>query len=110
MFSVCYVTTPSKLVAQTISRVLVSQRAAACVNIIPSVTSIYVWDGAVQEEEECLMMIKTQTACVPQVIQLVKANHPYDCPEVISVPMGEGSEAYLSWVKQGTGPSASSSS
>lgn len=101
-FSVCYVTAPSAAVAEAIAARIVTSRAAACVNIVPGVTSVYTWQGKVEKEQEHLMMIKTQTAVVPRLIQEVRAAHPYDVPEVISVPMGEGSEPYLDWVRSNT--------
>lgn len=98
MFSMCYVTAPSMQVGKSLARLLVSQRHAACVNLLPSVTSIYSWEGQLEESEEVLLLIKTRTACVTDVIAAVQANHPYDCPEVVSVVMGESSELYLSWL------------
>ncbi|KEG11336.1 divalent cation tolerance protein, partial [Trypanosoma grayi] len=68
MFSVCYVTTPSMEVARDLSRRLVLSKKVACVNIIPAVTSVFQWEGRVCEETECLMMVKTQTALVEEVI------------------------------------------
>ncbi|KAG8347689.1 putative CutA1 divalent ion tolerance protein [Trypanosoma vivax] len=102
MFCVCYVTTPSKEVARELSQRLVIGRLAACVNIIPAVTSVYRWEGRVCEEEEFLMMIKTRTALVKDVIESVRAHHPYSVPEVISVPISSGNDAYLRWVEDST--------
>ncbi|KAH9600882.1 Divalent ion tolerance protein [Trypanosoma melophagium] len=102
MFSLCYVTTPTMEVAREISRHLVSNKTAACVNIIPTVTSIFQWEGQLNEEQECLLLIKTQTALVERVIAEVKAKHPYEVPEVISVAMGHGSESYLKWLTEST--------
>merc|ERR1711916_388006 len=105
-FSVCYVTAPTMEVADKIASHLVAKRAAACVNIIPQLTSVYTWKGKVEKDSELLLMIKTQTSVVPRVIEEVKAVHPYDVPEVISVPMGEGLPAYLDWVAEHTSTSA----
>ncbi|CAD2212812.1 periplasmic divalent cation tolerance protein [Angomonas deanei] len=102
MFSMCYVTSPSREVAKKLAHLLVSQKAAACVNIVPGVTSVYSWKGAVEEDEEVLLLVKTQTHLVDNVISIVKENHPYDCPEIVSVPMGKGSPDYLDWVKAST--------
>ena len=102
MFSICYVTTPSKVVAEKLAEHLVLGKMAACVNIIPQVTSVYEWEGKLQKDEEALMMIKTQTSLVESVVAAVKKEHPYDVPEVISVPMGEGNNTYLDWVKLST--------
>ncbi|RNF07875.1 divalent cation tolerance protein [Trypanosoma rangeli] len=105
MLSVCYVTTPSMEVARELSRRLVVGRKAACVNIIPTVTSVYQWEGSLQEESECLMMIKTQTSRVEEIVAEVTRHHPYEVPEVISVPMGPGNAEYLQWVAASTTPS-----
>ena len=102
MFSVCYVTVPSAQVGKAIANKLVTNKLAACVNMIPGVTSFYEWQGKMEEDNELLLMIKTQTSLVPEVITAVKATHTYDVPEVISVPMGEGSKDYLEWVEKMT--------
>nr|CCC92579.1 unnamed protein product [Trypanosoma congolense IL3000] len=104
MFSVCHITTPSIDVARTLSHVLVGGNKAVCVNIVPSVTSVYRWEGRVCEDTECLMMVKTRTELVQEVVETVKKNHPYSVPEVISVPIGPGNEAYLKWVGESTTP------
>lgn len=98
MLSVCFVTVPSREVGIRIGRLLVNGKAAACVNVIPQVTSIYEWEGKVQEDQELLLMIKTRRQAVEDVIRLVRENHPYTCPEVISMDIAGGHSAYLNWV------------
>ena len=71
-FSVCYVTAPSKTVAESIASHLVATKAAACVNMLPGVTSVYTWQGKVEKDEELLLMIKTQTSVVPRLIEEVR--------------------------------------
>lgn len=97
--SAAFVTCPSEDVAKKLSRAMVEKDLAACVNIIPKVTSVYRWEGKVQEDSETLLMIKTRTEAVSQLIEFVKSNHPYDVPEVISVQLNEGNEAYMQWVR-----------
>jgi periplasmic divalent cation tolerance protein len=104
LFSVCYVTVPTMEVAERVASHLVARKAAACVNILPGVTSVYTWKGKVEKENELLLMIKTQTSIVPRLIAEVREVHPYDVPEVISVPMGAGHADYLSWVRENTDP------
>ncbi|KAL6259767.1 hypothetical protein P5V15_009681 [Pogonomyrmex californicus] len=85
--SVAYVTVPNDEVAKRLARGLVENKLAACVNIIPQLTSIYEWEGKIQEEPELLLMIKTRTEKVDALTKYVKGNHPYSVCEVISLPV-----------------------
>lgn len=98
----CYVTVPDRAVGERIGRALVEKRVAACVNMIPGIVSMYRWEGAVQQDEELLLMIKSQEHLVQDIVREVKALHPYECPEVISVALGDGHDAYLDWVRRET--------
>nr|XP_032836529.1 protein CutA [Petromyzon marinus] len=97
-YSAAYVTCPSEDVAKTIARALVQMKLAACVNVIPRVTSIYSWKGNIEEDTEVLLMIKTRSSKVPHLAEYVRSAHPYDVPEVISVPIEQGNLAYLTWI------------
>eukprot|EP01059_Diplonema_ambulator_P009907 TRINITY_DN19894_c0_g1_i1.p1 TRINITY_DN19894_c0_g1~~TRINITY_DN19894_c0_g1_i1.p1 ORF type:complete len:123 (+),score=57.08 TRINITY_DN19894_c0_g1_i1:39-371(+) len=99
--AVCYVTSP-KDVGEKLAEGLVNSELAACVNIIPQVTSVYKWEGKVEKEEEALLMIKTRKELVGELVEWVKANHPYDCPEVICTDITEGAPGYLDFVKSNT--------
>lgn len=96
--SVAYVTTPNEDVAKTLAHGLVSKKLAACVNIIPRVTSVYEWEGKINEDPEVLMMIKTRTSKVKELTEYVKSNHPYTVCEVIALPIAAGNEQYLKWL------------
>lgn len=104
--SVVYVTTPSKEVATHLAEGLLHEGLAACINITPGVTSVYKWEGKVEKDTEALMMIKTRDALVPTLTEYINREHPYDVPEVISMPLsmksGMGSPMYLSWVAEQT--------
>lgn len=102
MHSVVYVTCPDQSVADEIATSLVTKKLAACVNILPSVKSVYRWEGKVESSTELLLMIKTQTALVDRLSTEVKALHPYDCPEVISVAIDGGYRPYLDWINEST--------
>ncbi|MCX6694618.1 MAG: divalent-cation tolerance protein CutA [Methanomicrobiales archaeon] len=89
--------------AGEMARALVGRHLVACVNITP-VTSIYRWEGAICEEGECLMVIKTTQAKLSEVVQAVAEIHPYKVPEVIALPVIGGAGPYLAWVTQETAP------
>ena len=96
---VVFTTCPSLEVAETIAKALVSERLAACVNRIPGVVSTYIWEGEVQTDKECLLMIKTTDTRIEAVKERVKALHPYELPELIAIPVCAGAESYLDWVR-----------
>ncbi|XP_073942351.1 protein CutA homolog isoform X2 [Choristoneura fumiferana] len=97
-YSVAYVTVPNNDAAKALAHGLVKEQLAACVNIIPQVTSVYVWKGEVNEDSELLLMIKTRTSQVDRLTQYVRSNHPYEVCEVISLPIKNGNPPYLKWL------------
>lgn len=90
--------------AERIASVLVAERLAACVNLVPSVTSIYRWQGAVERATEVLMVIKTRRALAPRLVARLQELHSYEVPEAIVVPIDGGSRPYLAWVLGETAP------
>ncbi|CAL7933423.1 unnamed protein product [Xylocopa violacea] len=98
IYSVAYVTVPAEDVAKNLARSLVKNKLAACVNIIPGLTSVYEWQNEINEDNELLLMIKTRTDTVAALTKFVMENHPYKVCEVISVPIQNGSEKYLQWI------------
>ncbi|KAL4711675.1 hypothetical protein ACJJTC_003442 [Scirpophaga incertulas] len=98
IYSVAYVTVPSIDVGKTIGHGLVKNKLAACVNIIPQVTSIYEWKNEINEDNEALLMIKTRTSQVDKLTEFVRSNHPYEVCEVISLPIKNGNPPYLKWI------------
>ncbi len=86
--------------AARIARALVEQRLAACVNVVPGVTSFYRWEGAVHEDAESTLIIKTRRELVGELTEAVKALHPHTLPEVLALPASvmRSSRAYLEWV------------
>ncbi|MER2566477.1 MAG: divalent-cation tolerance protein CutA [Myxococcaceae bacterium] len=98
------VTAPDEDVAAKLGRTLVEERLIACANLIPRIRSIYRWEGAIHDEPEVLLVMKTQAAQVEPLIARVKALHPYQVPEVLSVPVEQGFGKYLDWVIAETTP------
>lgn len=96
--SIAYVTAPNAESAKHLARGLIEQRLAACVNVVPNVTSIYRWDGKVQEDSEVMLIVKTETELVSAVSKFVQANHSYEVAEVISTKVENGNESYLRFV------------
>ncbi len=95
---VVLVTAPSPEEAARIGRALVDERLAACVNMLGGVRSIYRWQGAVHDEGEVLMVVKTVRSRFEALRDRILALHPYDTPEVLALPVEAGSERYLAWL------------
>lgn len=95
---VVLVTAPSADEAARIGRVLVDERLAACVNVLGGVRSIYRWQGAVHDEAETLMLVKTTRSRFEAVRERILALHSYDTPEVLALSVDAGSERYLAWL------------
>ncbi|XP_041568607.1 divalent-cation tolerance protein CutA [Taeniopygia guttata] len=102
--SAAFVTCPNLSVATELARALVQQRLAACVNIIPGVTSVYTWQGKLEEDSEVLLMIKTRSSRVPALSDFVRSRHPYEVPEVVALPVAQGNPPYLRWVRDSVPP------
>ena len=99
---VVYITAPNSEDAQTLAQALVQENLAACVNIIPGIQSVYRWDNAIQTDTELLLICKSRTERFDALKKRVQALHPYDVPEIISIPVQNGSEPYLNWVRDNT--------
>jgi periplasmic divalent cation tolerance protein len=97
-FVVVLVTAGSRDEAQRIGRALVEERLAACVNVVGPVCSIYRWEGAVEEAEEHLLVVKARASDLDALGARVRALHSYDVPEVLALPVTAGSEDYLAWL------------
>ncbi|XP_074786700.1 protein CutA isoform X1 [Athene noctua] len=96
--SAAFVTCPNETVAKELARAMVEKQLAACVNILPHVTSIYEWKGKVEEDSEVLLMIKTRSSRIPALAEFVRSAHPYEVAEVVAVPVAQGNPPYLRWV------------
>src|SRR5574337_708132 len=101
---VVLITTSSKDEAEKIGKVLVESRLAACVNIVEPVRSLFRWQGAIEHQEEALMLVKSRNDLLPSMIQVVKELHSYTVPEVIALPILAGSSDYISWLDESIRP------
>lgn len=95
---VVLVTTPDVDTARTIARALVEERLAACGNIVPGMTSIYRWQGAIAESAEVLLILKTSDDRLAAMSERVIALHPYEVPEVLALRIDAGHQPYLDWI------------
>ena len=84
--------------AREIANVLLKQRKAACVNIVPDVTSFFWWQGNADSDRESLLIIKSKASLLNEIITLVKKVHSYDVPEIIALPIIGGNTEYLEWI------------
>jgi periplasmic divalent cation tolerance protein len=96
-------TTPLEA-ASTLASKLVEERLAACVNVLPKVTSVYRWQGAVEHSEEALLIVKTSDARLAALAARIDALHPYDVPEIVALDVDEANAAYAAWVAEQTEP------
>jgi len=101
---VVLVTAPTGEKAHEIARDLVEKNLAACVNIVAGARSVYRWEGAIQDDREDLLVIKTSRARLPELIARVREVHPYSVPEVVALPVEAGHADYLAWVLAETRP------
>lgn len=99
---VVYITAPSGDEAARIAGALVEAGLSACVNIIDNVRSIYRWQGKIEDDREVLMIAKTRKELFRKLSDKVRELHSYDVPEIIALPLIEGSEDYLDWLRKST--------
>ena len=85
--------------ARHIGTLLVEKQLAACVNLIPAVESIFCWEGKISTESEVLAVFKTTAERLVELEQELLVRHPYEVPELLALPVANGSEAYLKWVQ-----------
>jgi len=101
-FGIIYCTVPNKNEAKKISKVLVKEKLAACVNMIGGVESYFSWGGKFCKEKEIMLVIKTQRIHFDKIQYVINQLHTYNVPEIVWVPILEGSEDYLKWIAHET--------
>jgi periplasmic divalent cation tolerance protein len=100
VFSTC----DSEEQAGRVARALVEQRLAACVNILPNARSIYQWKGEIEDAAEWMLIIKSRRGLMDQLRVAIGKIHTYEVPELLAVPVVDGSESYLAWLDRELGP------
>ena len=96
--------TPDLLLAKRIAHILVEEKLAACVQLQPSLLSIYEWQGQMQGEQEVGLIIKTSQKIYKKTMNRIVQLHPYEVPEIVVLPIKDGHQPYLKWVNQQTTP------
>ena len=92
------ITAGSEEEAHKIAKLLVNEKKAACVNIVPGVDSLFHWKGKIDSARESLLLVKTRASLLSEIISLVKEIHSYEVPEIIALPIIDGSDEYLKWL------------
>ena len=93
-----FITASSPEEAHKIAEVLLNQRKAACVNIVPNVSSLFWWQDKIESAQESLLIVKTKAPLLNEIVRLVTENHSYDVPEIIALPIVGGNQDYLEWI------------
>jgi periplasmic divalent cation tolerance protein len=95
-----YITTKDLTEARAIAHALISEKLAACCNIIPNIISIYQFHNAIKDEQETLLIAKTTRNKFQTLIKKVKSIHSYDCPSILSIDISDGNQDFLSFMRQ----------
>jgi len=98
-----FVTTKDKAEALSIAEAVVTEKLAACANVIEPVVSVYTWKGKIERSTEAFMIIKTHIDALGALVERIKELHSYDVPEIIALPIMAGNPAYLKWIDEVTG-------
>lgn len=99
-FILVITTASSDLEAKKLGQALIENKLAACVNIIPSITSIFRWEEKISAESELIIIAKSHQKLFSKIKEKILSIHSYDIPEIISVPISDGSEEYLKWIEE----------
>jgi periplasmic divalent cation tolerance protein len=99
-YAVVLVTAPDMKTARKLARAALGARLIACANLVPRIESHYWWQGKIERGAEVLLLMKTTTARLPTLEKLIVAEHPYDTPEFLVLPISRGTRRYLDWVGQ----------
>ncbi|XP_004775689.1 protein CutA homolog isoform X3 [Mustela lutreola] len=100
-YSIVFVNCPNEQIARDIARASLDKKLAASVNILPKASSLYFWNGEIEEATEILLLIKTKTSKVHALSSYIRLVHPFEIPEVFSLPMDQGDVHYFKWLEEG---------
>lgn len=101
---VVMITAASQDEARSLARLLIEERLAACVQVLPAMQSLYVWQGSIEQSDEVLLLAKTTLDVFSHIEDAVKRRHSYDTPEIIALPIIASSASYLSWMMEHVSP------
>ncbi|XP_051835497.1 protein CutA homolog [Antechinus flavipes] len=99
--SVAFVNCPNEQIARDIARTILDKKLAACVNILPRASSLYFWKGEIEEATEILLLVKTKTSKIHELSNYIRSVHPFEIPELFSLPIDQGNPVYLKWIEEG---------
>ena len=98
MYALAYITTSGEEESKKIGRTIVEERLAGCVNIIPTIKSLYWWKGEIEDDNESILIVKTKVSNIENIIKKVKEIHSYENPAILAIPIIEGSKDYLNYL------------
>jgi periplasmic divalent cation tolerance protein len=97
---VIFITTGTDEEAQEVAKALLNNRLAACVNIVPKINSIFWWNDTLDSAQENLLIVKSKTSLLNEIVKLVKEVHSYETPEIVALPIVGGNPDYLDWISK----------
>lgn len=100
MILIVFTTTPNAEEAEALARKIIENKLAACVQILPQITSFYSWKGKIQKDSECLLLVKTLPERYDELEKFIRAEHSYETPEIVSVESKKLSADYLGWMQE----------
>ncbi|NXT07769.1 CUTA protein, partial [Prunella fulvescens] len=98
--SIAFVACLNEQIARDIARAIMDKRLAAYVNILPKSSALYFWKGELEESTEILLLVKTRTSKIGELSNYIRSIHPFEIPEIISLPIDQGNPGYLKWIEE----------
>ncbi|RMB93327.1 hypothetical protein DUI87_30021 [Hirundo rustica rustica] len=98
--SIAFVNCLNEQIARDIARAIMDKRLAACVNILPKSSALYFWKGELEESTEILLLVKTRTSKIGELSNYVRSIHPFEIPDIVSLPIEQGNPLYLRWIEE----------